>query len=114
MSRNAARFGGTDVTVLIGAAPYPLTAEQAVWLAETIRKLCTDEGGDPLDAAPYAATRFAEELESRIAGESAEPIDLGHTAREGMLAYALADFLVAGEPALERLYTAARRARNDP
>lgn len=94
----------SDVVLLIGAAEFRLDARAAELLLEWIRDLAPD------DAMGVAILELADEIEA----SEGEPIELGHTAIEGLSAYVLRDYLVRGDEALTALLCAVRRYCGDP
>jgi hypothetical protein len=104
-----------EIVLLIGAAPYRLDRHGAEYLLKWIRQSCRDKSGQPLDEMAAACLLLGEVLEDDLArGESPEPVELGQSQVEGLLAYVLRDYLVQGDAELTALYYALRRYRGDP
>jgi hypothetical protein len=107
------------IVLVNGAADYPLDEPDARWLETAIRGSVEAAGRLPdrsAVAALQVADVIAEDLWQRI---SDEPIELGRSHVDGLLAYgfhdAEADVFahVAGSPAIAALYLGLRRYRGD-
>lgn len=97
------------VTLLVGAAPYRIDDRGTEFLLEWIRLWEGERGGD-LDDDLRACLELADEIEA----SDGEPVELGHSAIEGLCAYVLRDYFVHGHEELSALYFALRRYRGDP
>ena len=89
-----------EITLLVGAAPYRLNAEDAAWLEALIRERCSDESGRALsiDETVWGCVLLANVLREDLArGSSPEPIELGRPHVEGLLTFVLRE-----EDAIER------------
>jgi hypothetical protein len=93
------------IILLIGAAEYPLTPEEASRLERTLRRRCL-KGPLPHTDHARACLQFADVLaEDLEAGASPEPIELGVTHVEGLHEYLIED----ADVALADLRAAVRR-----
>jgi hypothetical protein len=78
--------------LLIEAAEYPLTGDEAVRLEQTIRRRCVDGHRLPRDDDARACLQLADVLaEDLAAGFSPEPIELGMSHLEGLREYVVED-----------------------
>jgi hypothetical protein len=111
-----------EIVLQIGAAEYQLEEADAWWLAHVIRTTAVDDTGQALDRTATAALQVASVIaEDLVRGVSEEPIELGRSHIEGLLAYAFHDIdaadvfaHVAGSDAVAALYLALRRYRGQP
>jgi hypothetical protein len=103
--------------LLIGAAEYPLEEVDALWLEHVIRSASVDESGQSLDPWATAALQVADVIAEDIErGISEDPIELGRSNVDALLAYAFpsadnADVRahIARSDGLAALYLALRR-----
>jgi hypothetical protein len=81
-----------EIVLLIGAAEYPLTPDEAARLEQAIRRRCVDERRLPRDDDARACLQLADILaEDLEAGTSPEPIELGINHVEGLREYVVGD-----------------------
>jgi hypothetical protein len=115
--RLGATFASVRIVLQVGDAEYPLGEADARWLEHAIRSASVDETGRALDRAATAALQVADALaEDLERGISEEPIELGRSHIDGLLAYGFHDMdaddvfaHVAGSGAVAALYLALRR-----
>jgi hypothetical protein len=108
-----------EIVLLIGGAEYPLDEVDARWLEHVIRTTAVDETGRALDRTATAALQVADVIAQDLERSTfEEPIELGRSHIEGLLAYAFHDIdaadvfaHVAGSDAVAALYLALRRYR---
>ena len=89
------------IVLLIGAAPYRLDEDAARWLMETIRRSCTYNTGFARDVVARACLQLADVIaEDLDRGDSPEPIELGRSHVDGLLAHVFRDDAFWGDEEL--------------
>jgi hypothetical protein len=105
-----------EVIFLVRGRAYALPADDARWLADTIRRACVDEAGRPLstDESIRACIQLADIVSENLQrGSSPQTIELGWRPAEGLLTFVLREDVVDRSPQLAALYEALLRLRED-